>query len=140
MNTTMSIPQITPKQWAKTVDTLDGWRRYSKKRNAKSLANTIARNQKESRQGRTPLPPIGEQRGPGRTGEYEGRNYVDPDILDFVTIETWLAHNGEQGFRGYLRHKPRSRCLIPNIWHQHAGRFGDDLAKLVLDLNVGPKH
>jgi hypothetical protein len=60
MNTTMSEQNITPRQWAKAVTVLEGWRRYCKKRDSIRVRKIIERNHREMAQGATPMPPLDE--------------------------------------------------------------------------------
>lgn len=135
MNTTMSEQKITPRQWAKAVTVLEGWRRYCKKRDSIRVRKIIERNHREIAQGATPLPPVDEPAPFSRSSVYEGRNYVDPDLLDFVTVETWLKRFGTQEFRRYIRLRPQSKVFIAGAWHFNAGTHGDMLGQFIADID-----
>jgi hypothetical protein len=129
---------ITKAQWAKAYAVISGWRRWSCKRDTTRPDRIAERNRKEVEAGRVPQPPIGEQVAAHQLPEYSGRNWIDPDLLDYTSVERWLDENGDMKFRRFLKHHPASPTFT-NTWRVNAGVHEGQLETLIVSLNVGPK-
>lgn len=129
------VKMVDKHTWTRAVDTLEGWRRYSKQKDANRVARIIQRNQDEAAQGVVPLPPDDEEQIGRATREYSGKYHMPPDLLDYITVETYLSRHDEPGLRAYLKHKPRSRYMNRAWTSQHA-KFADALGKMFNAIGV----
>lgn len=123
--------------WRRAVLALHGWRRYRRKSSPQRLRDIVARNKREMAQGSTPLPPVGEDVWMRSAQEYCGRNYIDPDMLDWATVEAYLATTElPKRFPYWLRTRPQSEIFIRG-WRGRFPQYADEIEAMFLAIG-GP--
>jgi len=122
--------------WYRAVLTLQGWRRYMRKGNYARVRKIVERNQREAKSGAVPLPPIEPEALHCTAREYCGRNFVDPDMLDWATVEAYLASTElPVRFRGWLKIRPKSE-LMNRAWKSQYALYAEELEAMFAVIGV----